>query len=443
MAFVFKHKIKNTKWYPYCAQKYIKPHSWLLFFRFGMTDRTDTRLECRNVCVCPHHTLSDVLPKITSSWTLLSRPRRMDEICGHNHLKRFVHTHVQNNMPTPCMLLYGPPGTGKTSMARSIVRQYEIKDYLTTDSHIERMLPIHTLELNASERRNHNDIVSAIIERIEYLKHIKEPTLQFFIIDECDAMTTHAQMALCSAIDMIVRINEDPHSMSKIGIIAVCNNISLIDWHLQSSLLSINFEIPNIKTCHEWLLRTMIRIMCDECSADISNAEGVSKWQLYKWARIGIETVSSWIEGRHYSNEMNSCKNKDDKPIDMRQIITRAQAHVQSIVVRLIESNHIGPTQETDVISRLFVKLTNMIHSDASLESIRSIVQDIHRIGIDNIQLSQRLLQYENNLGSQYEQTSSQAVIKFITRTQSLAVIPDIYIYSLIYTMRKLGKTSA
>ena len=84
----------------------------------------------------------------------------------------------------PHLLFYGPPGTGKTSTILAIAR----KMYGTS-------LGSMTLELNASDDRG-IDVVRHEIQDFASTRTIFSNKFKLIILDECDAMTKDAQMAL-------------------------------------------------------------------------------------------------------------------------------------------------------------------------------------------------------------------------------------------------------
>lgn len=84
----------------------------------------------------------------------------------------------------PHLLFYGPPGTGKTSTILALARQIY-------GSSVGSM----TLELNASDDRGIN-IVRNEIQDFASTRTIFNNKFKLIILDECDAMTRDAQMAL-------------------------------------------------------------------------------------------------------------------------------------------------------------------------------------------------------------------------------------------------------
>ena len=88
----------------------------------------------------------------------------------------------QNRLPH--LLFYGPPGTGKTTTVLAIARQLY-------GSSMQSMV----LELNASDDRG-IDVVRQEIQDFASTRTIFSSKFKLIILDECDAMTKDAQMAL-------------------------------------------------------------------------------------------------------------------------------------------------------------------------------------------------------------------------------------------------------
>ncbi|KAL9101105.1 MAG: hypothetical protein Q9163_003599 [Psora crenata] len=128
-------------------------------------------------------------------WVEKYRPNTLDDVSGHQDILATIDKFVESNR-LPHLLLYGPPGTGKTSTVLALARRiYGIKN-------MRQMV----LELNASDDRG-IDVVREQIKTFASTKQIftsapkaaHTPSLGSFkliVLDEADAMTAVAQMAL-------------------------------------------------------------------------------------------------------------------------------------------------------------------------------------------------------------------------------------------------------
>ncbi|KAL8757684.1 MAG: hypothetical protein Q9184_004145 [Pyrenodesmia sp. 2 TL-2023] len=127
-------------------------------------------------------------------WVEKYRPSTLDDVSGHRDILATITKFIDSNR-LPHLLLYGPPGTGKTSTILALARRiYGVKN-------MRQMV----LELNASDDRG-IDVVREQIKTFASTKQIftAAPTantasissFKLIILDEADAMTSTAQMAL-------------------------------------------------------------------------------------------------------------------------------------------------------------------------------------------------------------------------------------------------------
>ncbi|KAL8803380.1 MAG: hypothetical protein Q9200_006231, partial [Gallowayella weberi] len=127
-------------------------------------------------------------------WVEKYRPDTLDDVSGHHDILATINNFVDSNR-LPHLLLYGPPGTGKTSTILALARR------IYGHKNMRQMV----LELNASDDRG-IDVVREQIKTFASTKQIFSSTLsadtaaissfKLIILDEADAMTSTAQMAL-------------------------------------------------------------------------------------------------------------------------------------------------------------------------------------------------------------------------------------------------------
>ncbi|THW83692.1 activator 1 subunit 3 [Aureobasidium pullulans] len=134
--------------------------------------------------------LQDTLP-----WVEKYRPNTLDDVSGHQDILATINKFVDSNR-LPHLLLYGPPGTGKTSTVLALAR------HIYGNKNMRQMV----LELNASDDRG-IDVVREQIKTFSSTKQIftsfgdkdngsSPANFKLIILDEADAMTSTAQMAL-------------------------------------------------------------------------------------------------------------------------------------------------------------------------------------------------------------------------------------------------------
>ncbi|KAF1812096.1 P-loop containing nucleoside triphosphate hydrolase protein [Eremomyces bilateralis CBS 781.70] len=130
----------------------------------------------------------------TLPWVEKYRPKTLDDVSGHQDILATINRFVEKNR-LPHLLLYGPPGTGKTSTVLALARK------IYGSKNMRQMV----LELNASDDRGIN-VVREQIKTFSSTKQIftaaPQPgdsslaSFKLIILDEADAMTATAQMAL-------------------------------------------------------------------------------------------------------------------------------------------------------------------------------------------------------------------------------------------------------
>ncbi|KAJ5831741.1 hypothetical protein N7474_000052 [Penicillium riverlandense] len=128
-------------------------------------------------------------------WVEKYRPNTLDDVSGHQDILATINRFIEANR-LPHLLLYGPPGTGKTSTILALARR------IYGNKNMRQMV----LELNASDDRG-IDVVREQIKTFASTKQIFSMAPQtttgtslagfkLIILDEADAMTSAAQMAL-------------------------------------------------------------------------------------------------------------------------------------------------------------------------------------------------------------------------------------------------------
>ncbi|KAF1361992.1 P-loop containing nucleoside triphosphate hydrolase protein [Lizonia empirigonia] len=127
-------------------------------------------------------------------WVEKYRPNSLADVEGHQDIIATINKFVDSNR-LPHLLLYGPPGTGKTSTVLALARR------IYGNKNMRQMV----LELNASDDRG-IDVVREQIKTFSSTRQIFSAapksgdaslaTFKLIILDEADAMTSTAQMAL-------------------------------------------------------------------------------------------------------------------------------------------------------------------------------------------------------------------------------------------------------
>ncbi|KAF7880383.1 uncharacterized protein EAF02_007229 [Botrytis sinoallii] len=125
-------------------------------------------------------------------WVEKYRPDTLEDVSGHQDILATINKFVDTNR-LPHLLFYGPPGTGKTSTILALARR------IYGSKNMRQMV----LELNASDDRG----IEVVREQIKTFASTKQifaskssstspGAYKLIILDEADAMTSTAQMAL-------------------------------------------------------------------------------------------------------------------------------------------------------------------------------------------------------------------------------------------------------
>ncbi|KXL46191.1 hypothetical protein M433DRAFT_58059 [Acidomyces richmondensis BFW] len=160
-----------------------KPHTDITF---SATDKAAGKRSAANLPV----EAEDNLP-----WVEKYRPASLSDVSGHHDILATINKFVASNR-LPHLLFYGPPGTGKTSTALALARR------IYGNQNLRQMV----LELNASDDRG----IDVVREQIRTFCSTKQifagsfdksqqssiASFKLIILDEADAMTSTAQMAL-------------------------------------------------------------------------------------------------------------------------------------------------------------------------------------------------------------------------------------------------------
>lgn len=121
-------------------------------------------------------------------WVEKYRPRGLEDLLSHGAIVSTLRTLIKNNR-LPHLLFHGPPGTGKTSTILACAREMYGAEYRAM-----------VLELNASDDRG-IDVVRDQIKSFASTRRIFSSGIKLIVLDEADAMTSQAQMALRRVVE--------------------------------------------------------------------------------------------------------------------------------------------------------------------------------------------------------------------------------------------------
>merc|ERR1712096_489776 len=145
-------------------------------------------------------------------WVEKYRPSSLEEVVSQDNIVQTLERLVASEK-LPHLLFYGPPGTGKTSTILAIAK----KMY---GQNLSQMV----LQLNASDDRG-IDVVRNQIKEFSSTRMVFSSAHKLIILDEADAMTSDAQMALRRVIEKYTK---------NVRFCIICNYVSKIIPALQS-----------------------------------------------------------------------------------------------------------------------------------------------------------------------------------------------------------------
>jgi len=153
-------------------------------------------------------------------WVEKYRPTSLEEVVSQDDIVQTLEKFADAKK-LPHLLLYGPPGTGKTSTVLAIAR----KMYGQNMSQL-------VLQLNASDDRG-IDVVRNQIKEFASTRMVFSSSHKLIILDEADAMTSDAQMALRRVIEKYTK---------NVRFCIICNYVSKILPALQSRCTRFRFS---------------------------------------------------------------------------------------------------------------------------------------------------------------------------------------------------------
>lgn len=169
----------------------------------------------------PPKTKTSAKPIDTKSlmWIEKYRPKDLSELLSHHQIVNTLSTLISNNR-LPHLLFCGPPGTGKTSTILACAKQMYGQAYKSM-----------ILELNASDDRGIS-VVRDQIKSFASTRRLFSSGIKLIVLDEADAMTSSAQMALRCIVEKYA---------ANTRFCIICNYVNRIIPALQSRCTKFRF----------------------------------------------------------------------------------------------------------------------------------------------------------------------------------------------------------
>jgi len=167
------------------------------------------------------------------------RPKNLDEVIGHEDLKRDLRAFLKTR-DVPNMMFIGPPGIGKNCVAYAFATEYFGRRISldTEDGDVDYK------EFNASMDRG----IDTVRDKIEDFARVPgtEGNKVIIFLDEADSMTPPAQLALKSVVEK--------REKNCIFIFSLNNEDGIKFPALKSRCYKYNFKPPTHDQMVEWFL---------------------------------------------------------------------------------------------------------------------------------------------------------------------------------------------
>eukprot|EP00656_Telonema_subtile_P038905 TRINITY_DN44067_c0_g1_i1.p1 TRINITY_DN44067_c0_g1~~TRINITY_DN44067_c0_g1_i1.p1 ORF type:complete len:339 (-),score=96.06 TRINITY_DN44067_c0_g1_i1:54-1070(-) len=260
-------------------------------------------------------------------WVEKYRPASLDEVVSQEDIIQTL-TKLVENKKMPHLLFYGPPGTGKTSTIHAIAKQQYGNNMASM-----------VLQLNASDDRGIG-VVRNQIKEFASTRMVFSSGAKLIILDEADAMTNDAQMALRRVIEKYTK---------NVRFCIICNYVSKIIPALQSRCTRFRFSplsgdhivnrleqiiaAENI-TVEQGAIEALIRLgkgdmrRCVNILQSTSMAfDTVNEESLYLCTGNplpgDIETICTWLLNDSYSAALSNIHTlKTEKGLALQDVVT-------------------------------------------------------------------------------------------------------------------------
>jgi len=285
------------------------------------------------------------------------RPKTLEEFRGHEEIKKSVYNLLESDSRQD-IILFGPAGTGKTTLARIIGYHYYADSY-----------EVAMMDLNASDE-NGVDVIRKRVANKARARAMEAGKPQIIFLDEADALTPQAQMAL--------RRTMEDNDANCIFILAT-NNLNAIIEPLQSRCKAHIYHLDRLEDSE-------IHLLIDDIAKKTQvNTENIPYSEIIKRAngdaRACVDLFESWMNGSGINVNVESLVellellNTDDG-IETYPLLKYVEAKDLTELSMLILKSGMFSLEEKTVLNRIIAACDFRIQ--------RSHNPDIHLIDMLN-----------------------------------------------------------
>jgi len=285
------------------------------------------------------------------------RPKTLEKFRGHEDIKKSVNNLLESDSRQD-IILFGPPGTGKTTLARIIGYHYYEESY-----------EVAMMDLNASDE-NGVDVIRTRVANKARARSMESGKPQIIFLDEADALTPQAQMAL--------RRTMEDNDANCIFILAT-NNLNAIIEPIQSRCSAHIYHLDRLEDSEIHLLLNDIAKKMQVSSPDIPYLDIIKKAN--GDARSCVDLFESWMNGSDTKKNTESLVEllellDSDEEIETYPLLAYIEAKDLTALSMLILGSNVYSLSEKTTLNRIIAACDFRIQ--------RSHNPDIHLIDMLN-----------------------------------------------------------
>lgn len=300
--------------------------------------------------------------KNQTTWVDKYRPHRLEEIIGHDEVKKTLIESIKKG-DLPHLLFYGGSGTGKTSTVLALVMQL----------YGPKMVHNKVLELNASDENGIGVVRDKIISFANMVvgspdPKYPSPNFKIVILDEADSMTSEAQTALKKVMETTCNITR---------FIFICNYENKIISAIKSRCADFRFKpIPDSLMIEklEYIAKQeqmdididALKIITKICDGDarrsintLQNIKYIPKDNI-KITKNDIYDITSYIDKSYFDKYWNDILNSDVKNLVNMALNITNTGYPMNYLLKCLKDKVVSSNMSCTNISKLLIHISKI-----------------------------------------------------------------------------------